>query len=151
MLAAARAQLRSGHYLRVGSIGGLQAAEAMLRLGATEEARKLFELSEPWNVLKDTKLHFDHIGGIGNLETWAEVAPYFRSLDEIEAIIEGLREVPWLNQRVQEHQWNQPPSFDEIRLRLVDQVGLTAIRRRDRVAIDRVCLMFRDVHRHRAG
>ena len=80
--------------MRVGATSGLRAAKLMLELSARDEARRLFELAEPWNVIKSSETHTSHFdrGHSDLLETWVTTAVHFRPIEEIETIIAQLKE-----------------------------------------------------------
>jgi hypothetical protein len=78
-------QIRDGNRLRVSSDTALSLVASMFRKGWVEEARRVFELAEPLDLLRSKKpIENDpQEGKSGSLETWAEVAPLIVPLDEI--------------------------------------------------------------------
>ncbi len=84
---------RDGNRLRVTPKAGLEISTQFLNAGLTEEARKLFELAEPLDLLASSapiaEDHQDEKGGL--LEAWAAAAIYFHDLQHIIAAIRRLR------------------------------------------------------------
>lgn len=67
----------------------LEFSLTLLRKGRREDARRIFELSEPWHLLSTEAETEGPITGdkVALLETWATIAPHFRSIPDIVRII----------------------------------------------------------------
>jgi hypothetical protein len=84
--------LRGDFALRESKNVALRAALLLLERGFDVEARRLFDLAEPLDLLRGEPEHyFRGDAEIDTLFAWAEVAPYFRPLASIAETIRALR------------------------------------------------------------
>lgn len=81
--------VREGNALYVDQKAGLEFSLSLFNGGLKEEARRVYDLSEPWELLKIPKGPESGLSGeqIELLDTWAEVSVRFRSLHDVVRII----------------------------------------------------------------
>ena len=85
--------VRDGNRLRINTKEALRISVKLRSLGFTEEARKIFELAEPLDllssssVIKDNQMH--NVREL--LKAWADAVVYFRDLDSIIGTIKKIR------------------------------------------------------------
>lgn len=84
--------IRDGNRLRINSKDALKLCSKLISFDLTEEAKRIFELSEPLDLLVEPKPieGVRHDDKIELLEAWAESAVYFRSLCDIIKTIRGI-------------------------------------------------------------
>ena len=84
--------VRDGNRLRISPRAALRASLDLKIVGLGEEAQRVFELAEPLDLLAaHSPIAHDHQDEQGKLlETWAEAAIHFRSID---SIIENIRKL----------------------------------------------------------
>jgi hypothetical protein len=84
--------LRDGNRLRIKPMDALKLCPELASLGMLEEAKRIFSLAEPLDILFQSKpiegIRYDD--SIKSLEAWAESAAYFHGLDDIIETIRGI-------------------------------------------------------------
>lgn len=88
--------IRNGNRLRVYTGAALGLSQDLRDAGLIEEARRVFELAEPLDLLASTKpIEQDAQDEKGSLlEIWAEAAVCYRDIERIIKIIRGIQKIP---------------------------------------------------------
>ena len=112
---------RDGNRLRVGVTRAVKLAEQLDAGSEAAEARRLFELAEPLNLLAGQGGSVLAADGWRVVDSWAAAAPRFRPLGEV---LDILTAAPL----GQFHSWNADATEDgQLRTRLLTTVGYTVI------------------------
>lgn len=130
--------IRSGNHLRVGSRKAIELSHNLYLAGYVDEARNIFQLAEPLDILSGTeKVQAYLVGDNELLTTWSRVAIFFRDIKEIISCIRHIRieEDSRINQDVE----LRSKGFHN---RLVYRVGLSLLDQRDWKELQNVIAEF---------
>jgi len=137
----AAAWARSGSTLLMESAKALSLARRLVGVGEVEEARRIFDLAEPLELLAADRIPIDSFARDEAvvLTAWAEAAPLFREVDDILAMIAAVRVKPTRMN-------SEGPEYGTQRLRnwLLSYVGHTIIEMGRLDDIPRIAAAFAD-------
>lgn len=131
----ASGHVRDGRRLLVGSKEGLDTSIGFAKAGFTEEARRVFELAEPLDLLSaDSPVEDDfRRDGWELLENWARAAVHFLSVDELIQEVTRIRLVPDTLERLSAEE-----ATGLLRLRMLFEAGLELISQREWDGVSRI-------------
>lgn len=119
--------IRDGNRLRIEPEDALKLIPDLLFAGLNEEAKNIFELSEPLNILYSSNpIENDYDDKKSNLlESWANTAIYFKDINTIIKIIRQIEKIP---DRTRIKQINDPDPSRYLQDRILFSIGMSLLK-----------------------